>query len=165
MRRQRADPSKCPHCPLRGAWLFQQRRSASLIGCLGQALFPCLFWVIFTHSGHASLRSLFDAVRAPLHAYAGSAVENLALRRASPCAADTFGFFNYLAGHVYIPARHSSPHQFKPDGAMMPPNRSADLTQARFSPMFRKDHATFLGVQGLVLSFHGDILCPLPMVL
>ena len=35
-----------------------QRRAASLIGYLGQALFPCLFWVFVTHPGHASLRSL-----------------------------------------------------------------------------------------------------------
>jgi hypothetical protein len=35
-----------------------QRTSASLIGYLGQALFPCLFWVFVTHPGHASLRSL-----------------------------------------------------------------------------------------------------------
>ena len=52
--------------------------SASLIGCLGQALFPCFFWVIVAHPGHASLRSLVDAVMAPLHAYVGSAVESLA---------------------------------------------------------------------------------------
>jgi hypothetical protein len=35
-----------------------QQRSAPLIGYLGQALFPCLFWVFVTHPGHASLRSL-----------------------------------------------------------------------------------------------------------
>ena len=60
-----------------------------------------------------------------------------------------------------IPARHGSPHQFKPDGAMMPPKKSADLTQAGSPPMLRKDHATFLGVQVPVVSFHGNILCPL----
>ena len=38
--------------------LRAQRMSASLIGYLGQALFPCLFWVFVTHPGHASLRSL-----------------------------------------------------------------------------------------------------------
>jgi hypothetical protein len=38
--------------------LHLQRRSASLIGYLGQALFPCLFWVCVSHPGHASLRSL-----------------------------------------------------------------------------------------------------------
>ena len=43
-----------------------------------QARFPCLFWVIVTHPGHVSLRSLVDAVMAPLHAYVGSAVESLA---------------------------------------------------------------------------------------
>jgi hypothetical protein len=68
--------------------------SASLIGCLGQAHFPFFFWVIVTHPGHASLRSLFDAVMAPLHAYVGSDVESLALRRASRGAADTFGFLH-----------------------------------------------------------------------
>ncbi len=50
----------------------------SLIGYLGQARFPCLFRVFVTHPGHASLRSLFDAARAPLHAYVGSDVESLA---------------------------------------------------------------------------------------
>ena len=68
--------------------------SPSLIGCLGQARFPYLFWVIVTHPGHASLRSLVDAVLAPLHAYVGSDVESLALGRASSCAADIFGFFH-----------------------------------------------------------------------
>jgi hypothetical protein len=68
--------------------------SASLIGWLGQARFPCFFWVFVAHPGHASLRSLIDAVMASLHAYVGSAVENLALRRASRCAADTFGFIH-----------------------------------------------------------------------
>ena len=37
------------------------RRSASLIGRLGQARFPFLFEVFVAHPGHASLRSLFDA--------------------------------------------------------------------------------------------------------
>ena len=59
-------------------WCKPQRTAASLIGCLGQARFPCLFWGIVTHPGHASLRSLVDAVMAPLHAYVGSAVESLA---------------------------------------------------------------------------------------
>jgi hypothetical protein len=68
--------------------------SASLIGCLGQAHFPSFFRVIVTHPGHASLRSLVDAVLAPLHAYVGSDAESLALRRASRCAADIFGFFH-----------------------------------------------------------------------
>jgi len=67
---------------------------ASLIGCLGQALFPCFFWVIVAHPGHASLRSLIDAVMAPLHAYVGLAVESPAFRRASNCAADIFGFIH-----------------------------------------------------------------------
>jgi len=52
------------------------------------------FRVIVTHPGHASLRSLVDAMMAPLHAYVGSDVESLALRRASRCAADIFGFFH-----------------------------------------------------------------------
>ena len=68
--------------------------SASLIGCLGQAHFPSFFWVIVTHPGHASLRSLVDAVVAPLHACVGLVVESLALRRASSCAADIFGFIH-----------------------------------------------------------------------
>jgi hypothetical protein len=68
--------------------------TVSLIGCLGQAHFPFFFWVIVTHPGHASLRSLFDAVMAPLHAYVGSDVESLAKGRASRCAADTFGFLH-----------------------------------------------------------------------
>ncbi len=68
--------------------------SASLIGCLGQARFPCLFWVIVTHPGHASLRSLVDAMTAPLHAYVGSDVESLALRRTSLGAADIFGIIH-----------------------------------------------------------------------
>ena len=53
-------------------------KAASLIGSLGQARFPCLFWGIVTHPGNASLRSLVDAVMAPLHAYVGTAVESLA---------------------------------------------------------------------------------------
>ena len=79
--------------------------SASLIGCLGQARFPSFFWVFVAHPGHASLRSLVDTVMAPLHACVGSAVESLALRRASSGAAVIFGFFYYLAGHVYMPER------------------------------------------------------------
>lgn len=47
-----------------------------------------------THPDHASLRSLVDAIMAPLHAYVGSDVESLALRRASRCAAAIFGFFH-----------------------------------------------------------------------
>ena len=35
------------------------RRTASLIGCLGQARFPSFFRVIVAHPCHASLRSLF----------------------------------------------------------------------------------------------------------
>jgi hypothetical protein len=46
--------------------LIDVRMSASLIGCLGQARFPFFFWVFVTHPGHASLRSLFDVVMAPL---------------------------------------------------------------------------------------------------
>ena len=69
-------------------------RSASLIGCLGQARFPSFFWVIIAHPGHASLRSLIDALMAPLHAYVGSAVKSLAFGRASSCAADLFGFIH-----------------------------------------------------------------------
>jgi hypothetical protein len=72
------------------------QKAASLIGCLGQAHFPSFFRVIVTHPGHASLRSLVDAVLAPLHAYVGSALESLALRRASRCAAANFGFFHRL---------------------------------------------------------------------
>ena len=68
--------------------------TASLIGRLGQARFPCFFWGIVAHPGHASLRSLFYAVMAPLHAYVGLAVENLALRRASSGAAAIFGFIH-----------------------------------------------------------------------
>lgn len=41
--------------------------SASLIGCLGQALFPFVYLGSGTHPGHASLRSLVDAYAAPLH--------------------------------------------------------------------------------------------------
>jgi len=58
-----------------------------------------------------------------------------------------------------ILARHGSAHAFKPYGAMMPSRKSADLTQAGSPPMFRKDHATFLGAQVLGVFFHGDILC------
>ena len=36
--------------------------SASLTGCLRQTRFPCFIWVIVTHPGHASLRSLVDTV-------------------------------------------------------------------------------------------------------
>lgn len=36
--------------------------AASLIGRLGQARFPSFLWIIVTHSGHASLRSLVDAI-------------------------------------------------------------------------------------------------------
>jgi hypothetical protein len=70
------------------------RGTASLLGCLGQARFSFLFRVFVTHPGHASLRSLVDAVLAPLHAYVGSDVQSLALRRASRCAAAIFGFFH-----------------------------------------------------------------------
>src|SRR5680860_309521 len=64
--------------------------------------------------------------------------------------------------HLWIiPTRRGTPRQFKPDGGMMPSEKLANLTQARSPPMFRKDHATFLGVQVLVLAFHGNILCPL----
>jgi len=59
------------------------------------------------------------------------------------------------------PATHGSPHRVRPDGAVMPLRKSADLTQARNRPMFRTDHATFLGVHVLVLSVHGIILSPL----
>ena len=68
--------------------------TASLIGCLGQARFPCFFGVMVTHPGHASLRSLVDAMMAPLQAYVGSEVESLAQRRASSGAAAIFGFFH-----------------------------------------------------------------------
>ena len=68
--------------------------TASLIGCLGQARFPFIFWAIVTHPGHASLRSLVDTVLAPLHACVGLAVENLASRRALIGAAVIFGFFH-----------------------------------------------------------------------
>ncbi|AML53027.1 hypothetical protein RC74_18755 [Falsihalocynthiibacter arcticus] len=78
--------------------------AASLIGCFGQAHVPSFFWVIVTHRGHASLRSLVNAVLAPLHAYIGSVVKSLALRRASRCAAVIFGYFYYLAGHIYMQA-------------------------------------------------------------
>ncbi len=68
--------------------------AASLIGCLGQAHFPFLFWGLAAHPGHASLRSLVDAVMAPLHACVGLVVESLALRRASSGAAAIFGFIH-----------------------------------------------------------------------
>ncbi len=68
--------------------------AASLIGFRGQARFPYFLRVMVTHLGHASLRSLVDAVRAPLHAYVGLDVESLALRRASLGAADIFGFIH-----------------------------------------------------------------------
>ena len=51
----------------------------------------------------APLYCLDESVMATLHAYVGSAVENLALRRASSGAADIFGFFYYLTGHVSMP--------------------------------------------------------------
>ena len=68
--------------------------SASLIGSLVQARFPCFFGVVVTYPGHASLRSLVDAVMSPLHAYVGSEVESLALRRALPGVAAIFGFIH-----------------------------------------------------------------------
>ena len=79
--------------------------AASLIGCLGQAHFPCYFWAIVAHPGHASLRSLVDTVMASLHACVGLAVESLAFRRASSGAAAISGFICYLTGHVYMPER------------------------------------------------------------
>jgi hypothetical protein len=79
--------------------------SVSLIGCLGQAHFPSFFWVIVAHPGHASLRSLFGAVMASLHACVGLAVESLASRRASSGAAAIFDFIYYLTGHVSMPER------------------------------------------------------------
>ena len=67
-----------------------------------------------------------------------------------------------LSRHLWIvPAKRGTPLQFKPDGGMMPPKKVTDLTQARSPLMFRKDYATFLGVQVLVVSFHANILCPL----
>ncbi|WP_211314303.1 hypothetical protein, partial [Celeribacter halophilus] len=68
--------------------------AASLIGRLGQAHFPLFLWIIVTHPGHATLRSLVDAVMAPLHACVGLVVESLVLGRASRCAAAIFGFFH-----------------------------------------------------------------------
>jgi hypothetical protein len=65
----------------------------SLIGCLGQAHFP-FSWIIVTHPGHASLRSLIDDLMSPLHACVGLAVESLALGRASRYAAAIFGFIH-----------------------------------------------------------------------
>lgn len=41
----------------------QGRMAASLIGCLGQARFPSFSWIVFSLPGHASLRSLIDAIR------------------------------------------------------------------------------------------------------
>jgi len=67
---------------------------ASLIGYLGQALFPCIFWIIVTHPGHTSLRSLVDAMMATLQAYVGSEVESPAIWRALICAVNFFGFFH-----------------------------------------------------------------------
>ena len=81
-------------CPHSCRWCQAQRKSDSLIGCLGQAHFPSFFWAFVAHPGHASLRSLVDAVMAPLHACVGLAVESLALRRASRCAAAIFGFIH-----------------------------------------------------------------------
>ena len=68
--------------------------AASLIGCLGQAHFPSLYWGLVAHPGHASLRSLVDTYVASLHACVGLAVESLALRRASRGAAAIFGFIH-----------------------------------------------------------------------
>jgi hypothetical protein len=97
-------------CPeMRRTLSFDKRvllgMAASLMGCLGQARFPSFFWVFVTHPGHASLRSLVDAVMAPLHAYVGSDVESPAFRRAFGGAAVIFGFFYYQTGHVYMPER------------------------------------------------------------
>ncbi len=79
------------------------RKPAALFRCLGQAHFPSFFWVFVTHPGHAPLSSLVDAMLAPLQAYVGLAVESLALRRVSRCAANIFGFCYYLTGHVSMP--------------------------------------------------------------
>jgi len=57
-----------------------------------------------------------------------------------------------------IPAERSTPHQFKPVGAMMPPKKPTDLTQARSPPMLRKDKATFLGDPVPAVSFVANIL-------
>lgn len=78
--------------------------AASLIGCLGQAHFPSFFRIIVSHPGHASLRSLVDALLAPLHACVGSVVDSPAIWRASRCAAKFFGFF-----HKPRPARTTLP--------------------------------------------------------
>lgn len=45
---------------------------------MGQVRFPSLFEITVSHSGHSYVRSLFDAVVAPLHTCVGSAVESLA---------------------------------------------------------------------------------------
>lgn len=73
---------------------FDFAKFTSLIGYLGQALFPCLFWVIVTHPGHVSLRSLVGAMMATLQAYVGSEVESPAIWRAVICAVNFFGFFH-----------------------------------------------------------------------
>ena len=63
--------------------------------------------------------------------------------------------------HMWIiPVRCSTPRQLKPDGAVMPPKKPTDLTKARSPLIFRKDHATFLGVQVLLVFFHSDIRYP-----
>lgn len=90
-------------CCIRSEWLLRRAapqqptlrpRSASLIGCLGQARFPF-------SSGSLSLIRVtllfavwFDALVASLHACVVSDVESPALRRASRCAADLFGFIH-----------------------------------------------------------------------
>jgi hypothetical protein len=76
------------------ALLGEGERQLLSLGVWVKLIFPSFFWVMVTHPGHASLRSLVDAIMAPLQAYVGSAVESLALRRASRCAAANFGFFH-----------------------------------------------------------------------
>ena len=65
-----------------------------VFGSSSFSFFLSFFRVVVAHPGHASLRSLVDALMASLHAYVGLAVGNLALGRASRCAADTFGFIH-----------------------------------------------------------------------
>ncbi len=60
----------------------------------GSSSFSFCSWIIVTHPGHASLRSLIDDLMSSLHACVGWAVESLALGRASRCAAAIFGFFH-----------------------------------------------------------------------
>ncbi len=129
--------------------------AASLIGRLGQAHFPLFLWIIVTHPGHASLRSLVDAVMAPLHACVGLVVESLVLGRASRCAAAIFGFF-----HRPRPVRDDPVRLWRvADQVMLCPPPLPDGTRCHLPTFYAAGRPTF----SLPRQRHGGVLWCAPV--